>query len=459
MVCESWSGRRPAPFRAGSRSPLGSGFTLARWDGGRFPARGRARARRLRFEVSFWQKYERLLRDARDRDVVVSVIFFIGGQVLPTPFAAYSADEERYYRYGVARLAAFSNVTWDLGNEHDFHREVPGWCDWLGPLVKAWDPYEHLTSAHNVIYRTPGATWNDLQLIQRWDAGQNAFMLGETAKQAASGRVIPQINEEYGYEDLWENHPGQRAADTRRRLAWEIACAGCYQTTGDDHGEPRGRRPRPLPRHLVQPAHRRSDRGWGGCASGLRHFNHPIGKGIGPCCCSRIPPPPIAPHQYRSPWVRVFEVQDPWLPLVELRLNEGIGSTTVNSGATTTAHPVANFIGQGVDWSTNAPPHGGQSALDFGANPGNRALELEGDRVSALQNLRSFTLSGWVNCRDATVGSGGNRILTAINHGGDGFDLVMLADGCLQLGVNEWPDGSPARGSPGQIPVDPTAAA
>ena len=122
-----------------------------------------------RFNVPFWQKYERMLRHARERDVIVSVIFFIGGQVLPTPFAAYSEDEQRYYRYGVARLAAFANITWDLGNEHDFHRDVPKWCDWLGPRVKEWDPYDHLLSAHNKIYRTPGQTWNDMQLIQSWD--------------------------------------------------------------------------------------------------------------------------------------------------------------------------------------------------------------------------------------------------------------------------------------------------
>jgi hypothetical protein len=186
-----------------------------------------------RFNVAFWQKYERMLRHARDRGVIISVIFFIGGQVLPRPFAAYSDDEQRYYCYAVARLAAFSNITWDLGNEHNFHREYPKWCDWMGPLVKEWDPYDHLLSAHNKIYRTPGKTWNDMQLIQRWDGGLNAFMLGERAKQAATGRVIAQINEEYGYEDLWEKTPGQRAADTRRRCAWEIAMAGCYQTTGE----------------------------------------------------------------------------------------------------------------------------------------------------------------------------------------------------------------------------------
>ena len=57
------------------------------------------------------------------------------------------------------------------------------------------------------------------------------------------------------------------------------------------------------------------------------------------------------------------------------------------------------------------------------------------------------------------MGSGGNRIVTVSNHGGDGFDLVVTGDGRLQLGVNEWPDGSPARSSAGQIPSDAVAPA
>ena len=187
-----------------------------------------------RFNISHWQKYERLLRYAREKDIIVSVIFFIGGQVLPTPFVAGSEDEHRYYQYAIARLAPFSNVNWDLGNEHNYHRKIPGWADTLGHLVKKWDPYDHLTSAHNVIYRNPDSTWLDMQLIQQWDQGQNAYMLEHRAAQANIGRIIPQVNEEYGYEDLWEKkHIGLRAAETRRRLAWEIYMAGCYQTAGE----------------------------------------------------------------------------------------------------------------------------------------------------------------------------------------------------------------------------------
>jgi hypothetical protein len=187
-----------------------------------------------RFNVDYWQRYERMLEYAKEKGMVVSVILFIGAQVLPTPFAAFSEEEQLYYRYAVARLAAFSNVTWDLGNEHDLNRESPKWADWLGPLVKQWDPYDHLTGAHNRIYRSPGNPWNDMQLIQRWDlGGQKDFFIEQREQQAASGRVVPLVNEEYGYEDLWEQKQGDRNADSRRRCAWEICMTGAYQTTGE----------------------------------------------------------------------------------------------------------------------------------------------------------------------------------------------------------------------------------
>lgn len=187
-----------------------------------------------RFNVAYWQRYERMLAYARQKSMVVSVIPFIAGQVLVTPYAAYSEEEKLYYRYAVARLAAFCNITWDLGNEHDLHWEAPRWADYMGPLVKQWDPYDHLTSVHNRIYRSPGSPWNDMQLVQRWDAGgQNSFFIEQRKQQAGCGRIVPLINEEYGYEDLWEKKPGDRSADSRRRCAWEICMAGAYQTTGE----------------------------------------------------------------------------------------------------------------------------------------------------------------------------------------------------------------------------------
>ncbi|MBD3267201.1 DUF5060 domain-containing protein [bacterium] len=565
-----------------------------------------------RFQVSHWQKYERLLRYAREKDIIVSVIFFIGGQVYPTPFEAYSEEEILFYRYGVARLAAFSNVTWDLGNEHNFHREVPKWCDWLGPKVKAWDPYNHILSAHNVIYRTPGAEWNDIQLIQRWDEGQNAYMLEQRGKQAETGRVIPNINEEYGYEDLWEKYPGQRAAETRRKLAWEISMAGCYQTTGEtaergtgfppDQGggwvNGRGDRSMTMLRgyeHMVDfftaadwwnfdPRNELVEGGAMCLAKPGDHyilylpkgdpatiqlkegnyrahwFNPRTGQWMetapanGPVWTTppppaegdwamqlihdknledRIPPGVVSvradgegdevyvvfselvdrtsatnPRHYSINQgveiqnielggehgktailsvdrlvsgkdytltvnyiadlsKRVNAIHDPikvpfqfinvMNPLVEYRFNEGQGKQTANTGTTSVHIENGVLMGEAIHWSKNTPTNNNPFALDFGVKPSSQAVDLGKQGLEALKGLQSFTLTGWINARSNQVGSGGNRILCSVNNGGDGIDLVYLKDGRLQVGINEWPDRSPAKSSAGQIPFDPDA--
>jgi hypothetical protein len=97
----------------------------------------------------------------------------------------------------------------------------------------------------------------------------------------------------------------------------------------------------------------------------------------------------------------------------------------------------------------------GGSALDFGIEAGEQAVDLAGGAITGLIGAKSFTIAGWVNCRDATVGSGGNRIVSWINNGGDGVDLVFVQDERLQISVNEWPDHSPAMSSAGRIAADP----
>ncbi len=186
-----------------------------------------------RFRLEHWRKYERLLAYARERDIVVSVVMFIGGQVLPTPFGELSEDEYRYYRYAAARFSAYANIAWDLGNEHDFHRTVPYWANNIGGLMRRLDPYGHLVGAHNKFYTGGRKSWTGVQLLQKWDAGLNAYLLERLREQEATGYIIPHVIDEYGYEDLWESFPGHRAADTRRRYAWDVYMAGAYQTNGE----------------------------------------------------------------------------------------------------------------------------------------------------------------------------------------------------------------------------------
>lgn len=186
-----------------------------------------------RFNMAHWYKYERLLDYAREKDIIVSVIFHIGAQPLHTPFMETSEDEYRYYRYAAARLSAYSNINWDLGNEHDFHRNPRFWTPLLGSFLHDKDPYKHLCGCHNKVYLEYWYTWLGMQIMQLWDAGQNKYMLERRKEQADSGRIVPQIMEEYGYEGIADRKSGMRVADTRRRCAWEIYMAGGYQTNGE----------------------------------------------------------------------------------------------------------------------------------------------------------------------------------------------------------------------------------
>lgn len=189
-----------------------------------------------RFNVPYWQKFERMVRFARDRDMIISVIFdWNDSKVHP---AAGSDDERRYFRYGVNRLSAYSNVTWDLGDDLDGFRD-DAWTHEMGGLVKTWDPYKHLATSHpgDSVHQDRKSDWFDFTSFQEWRRPIHGWMAEQRKKQESLGRAIPQTNEEYGYEDHYPRwsptYPDGASADADRRAAWEIAMAGAYQTTGE----------------------------------------------------------------------------------------------------------------------------------------------------------------------------------------------------------------------------------
>lgn len=197
-----------------------------------------------RFNVAHWQKYERLLQHARERNIVISVIFYVDGRRPGVdPFGKEKAggeDEQRYYRYGVSRLAAYSNVMWDVTNEYRLFRD-DAWAEKMGTFIRQKDPYDHLMSVHgHGDFRFRTSAWADFAMYQRWDEhGGYDYMLKNREEQAETGRIIPQVNEEYGYEDHYPAKWGEgrtapaRSADNRRRLAWGMYMAGGYQTAGE----------------------------------------------------------------------------------------------------------------------------------------------------------------------------------------------------------------------------------
>jgi hypothetical protein len=198
-----------------------------------------------RFDVAYWQKYERLLERARQYDIAVQVVFFVDAQEPQNyPFdrerLGDDPDERRYFAYAAARLAAFSNVEWCLTNEWKLFRPDE-WVDAVGAYLRSQDPYGHLMTVHgHGVFPFRTSEWCTHALFQVWDEhGGYKWTLEKRAEQEATGRIIPQVNEEYGYEDHYPGPWGEgrvapaRNAWSRVRVAWEITMGGGWQTTGE----------------------------------------------------------------------------------------------------------------------------------------------------------------------------------------------------------------------------------
>jgi hypothetical protein len=189
-----------------------------------------------RFDVEYWKKFERMLRHARGLDLIISVVLdWNDSRVHP---AAASEDEHRYFRYAANRLGAFSNITWDLGDDISLYRDL-AWSHKMGTYLYESDPYHHLATDHPVDnkHQDRTAPWFGFTSFQEWSRPQHEWMLNQRRIQEKTGRIIPQANEEYGYEDHYpkwaQNYPDGANAENMRRTAWEIYMAGCYQTTGE----------------------------------------------------------------------------------------------------------------------------------------------------------------------------------------------------------------------------------
>lgn len=188
-----------------------------------------------RFNVAYWQKADRAVRAMRDRGIVATCIFTIEKQNLPREYGALTEHEKRLYRYAVDRLAAFSNVWWDLGNEHNEYRKL-NWAAEMGNLVKKWDTYDRLCSAHGY------ADWNyDNQSWANYIITQQYGNCKEVNEWVLKYREIPKpyVNEEYGYEGELDKPSHGQNTDWVRKCHWSIALAGGYATYGDwTYGSP-----------------------------------------------------------------------------------------------------------------------------------------------------------------------------------------------------------------------------
>lgn len=181
-----------------------------------------------RFNPEFFRHLEQRVGQLRDLGIEADLILF----------HPYDDDEEwgfetmapetddRYVRYLVARLAAFRNVWWSIGNEYDFLRTKTeaDWDRWFR-IVQAHDPYQHLRSIHNgrLIYdhNKPWVTHVSMQNAMATEEPGRATLYRDVYRK-------PIIYDELKYEGNHGLRWAQLTGPELVRNFWSCTVAGTY---------------------------------------------------------------------------------------------------------------------------------------------------------------------------------------------------------------------------------------
>jgi hypothetical protein len=190
-----------------------------------------------RFNPAFFRHLEKRIGQLRDLGIEADLILFHPYDKGHWGFDRMgAAADDRYVRYGVARLAAYRNVWWSLANEFDF-MEKKGGADWgrLFHVVRKADPYDHLRSIHNGT-----RLYNHTRPWVTHASIQNGSAVADFGRAVLYRDVYrkPVVFDEVKYEGDLEQRWGNLPAEEMVHRFWQGAVAGTYAGHGETYRHP-----------------------------------------------------------------------------------------------------------------------------------------------------------------------------------------------------------------------------
>jgi hypothetical protein len=181
-----------------------------------------------RLNPNFFQHYDSMMEALRDKGIVAHIMIKVYNKKVKWP-AKWSGDEERYFRYVVARYGAFCNVVWDFAKE-SYNEKDDVLQARLIDLVRQTDPYRRLTTAHDDDHYE----WDtDLSCNLDFRTDQQHSDYADMILFDRARRAYPVVNSEFGYEfgvDKLPTHSHGNQCDWQEllRRAYHIYLSGGY---------------------------------------------------------------------------------------------------------------------------------------------------------------------------------------------------------------------------------------
>ncbi len=100
-----------------------------------------------RFNLAYWQHFDRVIKTMSDHGLFANLYLKVYNKLCRWPVNG-SPEDDRYFRYVIARYAAYPNVLWDLAKEAQYEKSTRYKVDRL-KFIRATDPYRRLLTVHD----------------------------------------------------------------------------------------------------------------------------------------------------------------------------------------------------------------------------------------------------------------------------------------------------------------------
>jgi hypothetical protein len=176
----------------------------------------------------YWRHYDRIIEALYRRGMIAHIMIKVYNKMVRWP-AKGSAQDDLFFRWLIARYAAYPNVHWDFSKESNNEKDL----DYkLGRIrfLRDTDPYRRPITTHTDTQTFNAGSYNDVldyrcdQTHSKWHA-----TLLDHQKQ----HLWPVLNVEYGYEHGLQGpkdvtYGTAQAPEEVCRRAWEVYMAGAY---------------------------------------------------------------------------------------------------------------------------------------------------------------------------------------------------------------------------------------
>jgi len=182
-----------------------------------------------RFNVAYWQHFDKVIEAMYQRGIQAHLYLKVYNKMVNWP-QNNSPEDDLYYRWIIARYAAYPNVIWDLAKEANNEKSVPYKVERL-KFIRSMDPYKRLLTIHTDIKTYDDGSYNGIADF-RSHQEQSDHLHATTLKQLAMNNW-PVFNVESGYEygpkgPTDKTYGRVNSPEDVAKFIWEVQIAGGY---------------------------------------------------------------------------------------------------------------------------------------------------------------------------------------------------------------------------------------